>query len=151
MAEGAIYGLSDLPVKIRSRIIVNPWTGCWEYQPRKPLPEGAPWAYVTHEGRTGVVHRFAYESLVGPIPEGLTIDHVYAWGCRSHTCCWPVHHEVVGRPENSRRGAEATIYKGVRPHVQRRLILGGATERDLALADALWMLPLPRLGERHPS
>lgn len=48
-------------------------------------------------------HRYAYELMVGPIPEGLTIDHVAERGCRSRRCVNPAHLEVVTRGENTRR------------------------------------------------
>lgn len=56
------------------------------------------------QGKTVLVHRLAYELWVGPIPEGLTIDHVRARGCRSKLCCEPAHLEPVTLLENIRRG-----------------------------------------------
>ncbi len=44
-------------------------------------------------------HRFAYEMLVGPIPEGLTLDHL----CRGIDCVNPDHMEPVTNEENVRR------------------------------------------------
>lgn len=50
---------------------------------------------------TGVVsaHRFAYETLVGPIPEGAQIDHV----CMNKLCVNPKHLEPVTNEENQYR------------------------------------------------
>lgn len=45
-------------------------------------------------------HRAAYEFLVGPIPRGLTLDHL----CRNRACGNPAHLEVVSRSENVIRG-----------------------------------------------
>ena len=45
-------------------------------------------------------HRYSYELLVGPIPEGLVIDHL----CLNPLCVNPAHMEVVTLAENSRRG-----------------------------------------------
>lgn len=45
-------------------------------------------------------HRFAYELLREPIPDGLTIDHL----CRVTSCVNPDHMEVVTVSENVRRG-----------------------------------------------
>ena len=49
---------------------------------------------------TRLVHRFAYELLVGPIPKGLDLDHL----CRVRHCVRPKHLEPVTRLENVRRG-----------------------------------------------
>ena len=46
-----------------------------------------------------MAHRFAYELLIGPIPSGLTIDHL----CRNTGCVNPAHMEPVTRAENARR------------------------------------------------
>ena len=45
-------------------------------------------------------HRFAYELLVGPIPEGLELDHL----CRVHPCVNAGHLEPVTHQENMQRG-----------------------------------------------
>jgi hypothetical protein len=49
-------------------------------------------------------HRVVYEEEVGPIPDGLTIDHVQE-RCTSRACVEVRHMEVVTRGENTRRGA----------------------------------------------
>lgn len=46
------------------------------------------------------VHRASYEHLVGPIPDGLVIDHL----CRNRACQNPEHLEPVTGTENTRRG-----------------------------------------------
>lgn len=53
--------------------------------------------------RRVIAHRFAYELCVGPIPDGLHIDHVYANGCRYRNCVNPNHLEPVTPKENTRR------------------------------------------------
>ena len=47
-----------------------------------------------------LAHRVAYVSMVGPIPEGLVIDHL----CRNRSCVNPAHMEPVTRGENALRG-----------------------------------------------
>lgn len=56
------------------------------------------------QGRLVYAHRFIYEWLVGPIPDGLQLDHVQARGCAHRHCVNPAHLEVVSQSENMRRG-----------------------------------------------
>lgn len=50
-------------------------------------------------GSSVLIHRKVWEESRGPIPEGMTIDHL----CRQKTCINPDHMEVVTRAENVRR------------------------------------------------
>ena len=52
---------------------------------------------------SGYAHRVAYTLLVGPIPSGLTIDHL----CRNRGCVNPVHLEPVTHRENTLRSPDA--------------------------------------------
>jgi len=58
---------------------------------------------VDHKGygrnRGTRAHRVAWELLVGPIPKGLTLDHL----CRVRNCVNPDHLEVVTNRENIMR------------------------------------------------
>lgn len=51
-------------------------------------------------GKMEKAHRVAYELSVGPIPEGLVIDHL----CRNRACVNSDHLETVTAVENTRRG-----------------------------------------------
>jgi hypothetical protein len=44
-------------------------------------------------------HRWAHELFIGPIPEGMDVDHL----CRVRECVNPEHLEAVTRIENLRR------------------------------------------------
>lgn len=55
------------------------------------------------------VHRVAYEHMVGPIPEGLTLDHL----CGRKNCVRPEHLEPVTHTENIRRWARRTGWNGI--------------------------------------
>lgn len=51
-------------------------------------------------GRTSVTaHRLVYELLIGPVPDGLELDHL----CRIRHCVRPDHLEPVTHAENMRR------------------------------------------------
>src|SRR4051794_245047 len=56
-------------------------------------------------------HRLAYELLVGPIPDGLHIDHVASRGCESRLCCNPAHLEPVTPGVNARRAIRGNALK----------------------------------------
>lgn len=74
--------------------------GCWLWT---GAVDGNGYGTVTIERVQLSTHRVAYELLVGPIPAGLTIDHL----CRVLACCNPAHLEPVTRAENNRRKWEA--------------------------------------------
>jgi hypothetical protein len=55
---------------------------------------------VWWKGKTCLAHRVAWELTNGPIPEGLTLDHL----CRDRACCNPRHLEPVTHQVNILRG-----------------------------------------------
>lgn len=83
-----------------------------------PIPECGCWIWLGSLGSGGyglvgfkkrntsqVAHRFVYESIKGPIPEGLELDHK----CRVRSCVNPDHMEPVTRLENIRRGLKGVL------------------------------------------
>lgn len=72
--------------------------GCWV---RKGSLTDRGYGNVAVTGSTKhlLMHRVMYEALVGPIPEGLELDHL----CRVRACCNPWHLEPVTHGENLRR------------------------------------------------
>lgn len=89
---------------------------CWLWT-RATFPDGyGLFQYATRETRGA--HRVAYELAIGPIPEGLTIDHVChndnpdcAGGktCSHRRCVNPAHMEAVTKGVNTSRGMAAHI------------------------------------------
>ena len=62
--------------------------------------------------RTVGAHRAMYEMEVGPIPDGLQIDHL----CRNVICVNPAHLEPVTQAENMRRRRYAEVRKCWKGH-----------------------------------
>jgi len=78
-------------------------TPCWIC---RLAPSAAPgYTRVMFGGRLQGTHRVMYEQEVGPIPEGLVLDHL----CRQPPCINPSHLEPVTNAENLHRGRIAQL------------------------------------------
>lgn len=72
---------------------------CWVW-PKEVKRTGKGYTMFSADGKHVWGHRFSYEEFVGPIPEGLVVDHL----CRTRDCVNPLHLEPVTVGENVRRG-----------------------------------------------
>lgn len=85
------------PRDIRDRIldsVSRNEDGCWLWQ-RRIGNRG--YGVMTANGKASqLAHRVSYAAFVGPIPEGLVIDHL----CRVRSCVNPAHLEPVTQKAN---------------------------------------------------
>ena len=75
--------------------------GCWRWTSAVSPRYGVFW--VGGSKRSMYAHRYAYELLVGPIPEGLQIDHL----CENRLCVNPAHLEPTDGRTNTLRASHA--------------------------------------------
>lgn len=87
---------------IIDRVVVDAETGCWIWQ-GAITPDG--YGKVSFNNRFQTVHLLLYRELVGPVPEGLELDHK----CRNRSCANPAHLEPVTNVENHRRSPQAKL------------------------------------------
>jgi hypothetical protein len=92
-----VLGPADYRVEDRGFV-----TPCWI---RAGRLHRSGYSRVTIAGRTTYAHRTMYEQAVGPIRDGMTIDHL----CGQRACIRPEHLEAVPIAENCRRGSKTKL------------------------------------------
>lgn len=76
---------------------------------------GRGYGQIGCSGTVKMAHRAVYEALVGPIPEGLELDHL----CKNRLCVNPDHLEPVTHQENVKRGRAGYHRKPLQTHCKR--------------------------------
>lgn len=104
-----------------SKAEIAEWDSCWIWRGAYSGASSRSGRYgaFTTRGRKRLAHRVAYELLVGPIPRGLVIDHVRAWGCENTLCVNPLHLEAVTNRENVLRGVGYSALNARKTHCPR--------------------------------
>lgn len=91
-------GLLNITPTERFLSKVQKTDGCWFWT---AATNGKPgYGVFAFNRRQQLAHRVAYELFVGPVPDGLTLDHL----CRVRNCVNPEHLEPVTLAENIDRG-----------------------------------------------
>lgn len=83
-----------VPMIDRFWMKVQKGPGCWNWT---ASTRGGYGRFTAHRGgKTHLAHRFAYELVVGPIPEGKLLDHT----CHNRQCVNPSHLRPVNPKQN---------------------------------------------------
>jgi hypothetical protein len=96
-----IRGMATVDISVRFWSKVEKTSSCWLWT-ASTAGQGYGYFHISGGGNRRVrtyAHRWSYESAKGPIPPGLTIDHL----CRVLRCVNPDHLEAVTLRENQRR------------------------------------------------
>lgn len=98
----ALRGRSRRPAPVAERFWarVQPAWGHWIWTG----PCSGPYASFSIGQQTVLGHRWAWESVNGPIPDGLMVDHL----CRVKLCVNPGHMEIVTPRVNGERSDNAS-------------------------------------------
>lgn len=87
--------MNDVKARVLAKVNLTE-SGCWVWTGRRDR-DGYGLMKIGRAPR--FVHRVSFEAWMGPIPEGLQIDHL----CRVRDCCNPEHLEPVTSRENTMR------------------------------------------------
>ena len=88
-------------VGIWDRVDVRDWLECWPWKLSIGSHGYGQVGWGLEDGRATMTtaHRVAWIAVNGPIPEGMTVDHVW---CRNRSCCNPLHLRLLENVENAR-------------------------------------------------
>lgn len=91
--------IGDDQARFMAKVAAGPdATDCWRWT---ATLNGCGYGSFSFGAKTVLAHRAAYELFVGPIPDGLEIDHL----CSQRDCVNFRHLEAVTRTENVQRTA----------------------------------------------
>lgn len=97
---------------------------CWPYQgPRNPKGYGLVW----RDKKATMAHRWTWEQVRGPIPEGLHVLH----DCDNPPCCNPRHLHLGTQVDNNRERDERKRFTVVRGSAQTNAKLTEKQVREI--------------------
>jgi hypothetical protein len=88
-----MFTQKNLPHRLASKITVD--DGCWVWTGAK---NSRGYGSISVTGRGLLAHRYIFELAFGPIPEGMTLDHM----CERTSCVHPYHLNVETSADNTR-------------------------------------------------
>lgn len=112
MTHGRPRGNPSVTTRLLRLALCDTATRCWVWQGYQRRGYGRIMGKTRHD----TAHRLSYELFVGPIPAGLTIDHL----CHNTLCVNPAHLEAVTLRENiARRDNAGCGWRRNKTHCKR--------------------------------
>lgn len=87
---------------------------CWVWQKVLTKDGYGQTNYVDDDGthRTKIAHKLMYEQIIGPVPDGLELDHI----CENRACINPIHLEPVTPLVNKSRSTSVGTVNANKTH-----------------------------------
>jgi hypothetical protein len=101
--------------RLLSRAIIDWQTDCWNWTGAIAATGYGRISRGAKSQGSEYTHRVAWELWNGPIPPGLTIDHL----CRNTACCNPAHLEAVSYRTNVLRSSNPAAANALKTHCKR--------------------------------
>lgn len=111
----------------KDRWSVDKVTGCWNWS-LAIQPDGYGRSWCSKRKRSIQAHIHVYETLRGPVADGLELDHL----CRNRKCVNPDHLEPVTQAVNIRRGRVAKMDEQSVLAIRAAFAKGGTNYNQLA-------------------
>jgi hypothetical protein len=119
--------------RLMARVSPEPTTGCWIWT---GTHNSNGYGKIRVDRRMSLTHRVAYSIFVGPLLDGMDIDHT----CRNRACVNPDHLEQISHRDNTvRRNAVRTtcprghVYDKIDQGARRCSLCKKARARERAL------------------
>ena len=113
-ANGHMVFLKDKAITAIKKHLDRKWSDypCYEWQGYKTNLGYGQLGTAKKLGKNLYAHRIVWEAVNGPIPEGLSLDHL----CRNPSCISPHHLEPVTHKENCLRGVGVGAINSKKTH-----------------------------------